>query len=313
VAASELLIRELYLDLRKTIHAWAAVTKQTSQARMGYVGQHLVSVVTGHPGGRSGARGYDLVYQDGAYGEVKTCYRVDQLGKCESCGVVVASTEGVCSGCGSANIKRQDDSKWLIGIRNDEEFRNLLEPRDYYFVLFEFEDLVKADAIVASIWSVDPRAPGFSLAMADYYYNIRANSKSKAPFNLWPYMLKFELMRPLLVYRSVISTGSIRTELFPGRDAPTSWPLSEPSKLARATGLELSVCREIAEALSLPPQPSMSKEALLEQIVTACKKKGMKTQEIADFIARKVYGPLVAKHRLRIPTPFANHLKALGL
>lgn len=37
------------------------ITQQTPQARMGYVGQHLVSVVTGYPGGKSGARGYDLV------------------------------------------------------------------------------------------------------------------------------------------------------------------------------------------------------------------------------------------------------------
>ena len=46
---------------------------------MGYVGQHLVSVVTGYPGGKSGARGYDLVKDDERHGEIKTCYRVDQV------------------------------------------------------------------------------------------------------------------------------------------------------------------------------------------------------------------------------------------
>lgn len=49
---------------------------------MGYVGQHLASIVTGYPGGKSGARGYDMIIDDAQYAEIKTCYRVDQLGKC---------------------------------------------------------------------------------------------------------------------------------------------------------------------------------------------------------------------------------------
>jgi hypothetical protein len=56
VEASEQLIQELYIELKRKVNDWASVTHQTSQARMGYVGQHLVSVVTGYPGGRSGAR-----------------------------------------------------------------------------------------------------------------------------------------------------------------------------------------------------------------------------------------------------------------
>lgn len=76
--ASEQLIRDLYINLRKNVNKWAEVTKQTPQARMGYVGQHLTSVVTGFPGGKSGARGYDLIIKRKPliYGEIKTCYRV---------------------------------------------------------------------------------------------------------------------------------------------------------------------------------------------------------------------------------------------
>lgn len=62
IEASEALIKDLYIDLRAKVNAWSKITQQTPQARMGYVGQHLVSVVTGYPGGKSGARGYDLVY-----------------------------------------------------------------------------------------------------------------------------------------------------------------------------------------------------------------------------------------------------------
>lgn len=48
IEASEQLIYDLYIDLRKKANHWASITHQTAQARMGYVGQHLVSVVTGY-------------------------------------------------------------------------------------------------------------------------------------------------------------------------------------------------------------------------------------------------------------------------
>lgn len=71
IEASEALIKDLYIDLRAKVNAWSKITQQTPQARMGYVGQHLVSVVTGYPGGKSGARGYDLVIDDERHGEIK--------------------------------------------------------------------------------------------------------------------------------------------------------------------------------------------------------------------------------------------------
>lgn len=205
VEASEQLISDLYIELRKKVNLWASITYQTAQARMGYVGQHLVSVVTGYPGGRSGARGKDLVFPSGKYAEIKTCYRVDQLGKCNNCGAAVSGIEPSCPECGSTDIKRNDDLKWLVGIRHDEEFAQILEPKYYYLVLFEFTDLSSPDTVRASIWRVDPRVPGFSYCMIDYYKNIRAASSSKASFNLWPFQLKFDLMRPLLIYRSYIT------------------------------------------------------------------------------------------------------------
>ena len=48
--ASEELIRDLYIDLRNKVNMWSRITMQTPQARMGYIGQHLTSVVTGFPG-----------------------------------------------------------------------------------------------------------------------------------------------------------------------------------------------------------------------------------------------------------------------
>lgn len=89
IEASEQLIKDLYINLRNEVNAWSKITQQTPQARMEYIGQHLVSVVTGFPGGKSGARGYDLVLNKNEFGEIKTCYRVDQLGACKDCGAVV--------------------------------------------------------------------------------------------------------------------------------------------------------------------------------------------------------------------------------
>lgn len=167
IEASEALIKDLYIDLRAKVNAWSKITQQTPQARMGYVGQHLVSVVTGYPGGKSGARGYDLVIDDERHGEIKTCYRVDQLGSCNACGAVVSSLETECAVCRSTSINRKDDSKWLIAIRNNDEFAKLLDPYRYYFVLFEFESIYDSNNndIIASIWEVDPKSKGFAYCM----------------------------------------------------------------------------------------------------------------------------------------------------
>lgn len=61
--------------------------------------------------------------------------------------------------CGSNNIDRKDDSKWLIGIEHEKEFSELLDPKYYYFVLFEFEDIkdINNGNIIAPIWQVNPK------------------------------------------------------------------------------------------------------------------------------------------------------------
>lgn len=263
IEASEALIKDLYIDLRAKVNAWSKITQQTPQARMGYVGQHLVSVVTGYPGGKSGARGYDLVIDDERHGEIKTCYRVDQLGSCNACGAVVSSLETECAVCGSTSINRKDDSKWLIAIRNNDEFAKLLDPYRYYFVLFEFESIYDSNNndIIASIWEVDPKSKGFAYCMIDYYLNIRSQSTSKAPFNMWPHMLKFALTEPTLIYRSKITNdGNIITDVHPYFGLPAQdrarhrlWPqpAAGPAGCRRRRGV-LPVRRAASGAGGLP-------------------------------------------------------------
>ena len=252
--ASEQLLRDLYIELRAKIRRWAAVTKQTPQARMGYVGQHLVSVVTGYEGGRSGARGKDLILSATEFAEIKTCYRIDQLGNCLKCGARVASVESKCPNCGSSDIERHDDSKWLIGFQHEDDFRAVLQPKWIFLALFEFAEPPKVDTIQTSIWRVDPHCPGFALCLVDYRYNIQANSKSGAPFNLWPYLPKFDLMRPLLIYRARIeSNDSVLYLAFSGRDPPQPHLLKPLAKYSRSTNLSSESLASLAIELSACP------------------------------------------------------------
>lgn len=302
VEASEYLISDLYVDLRRRVNKWALRTHQTAQARMGYVGQHLVSTVTGYRGGRSGARGKDLILPDDEYAEIKTCYRVDQLGKCNACNARVASIELSCPECGSENLQRNDDSKWLIGIRHDQEFSNILEPKYYYLVLFEFTDLNSPDTIQSSIWQIESNVPGFSLCMIDYYKNIRAASKSKAPFNLWPYQLKFDVMRPLLIYRSHITKNdNIITHIFPGRDESLPRKLKPLRKYSQSQNLKKEKVLQFAEYMRCSVSSSSNKAKLLDEIQVFIDRTQPNPQTVTDNLAKALYWSDIQYHTSSLP------------
>ncbi|HTP79775.1 MAG TPA: MamI family restriction endonuclease, partial [Bacteroidota bacterium] len=287
VAASETLIQDLYIELRAKIHQWSLLTQQTPQARMGYVGQHLVSVVTGYPGSRSGARGRDLIISNNDYGEIKTCYRVDQLGECSSCHAPVSSIEDKCPVCGSDALIRKDDSKWLISIRNDDEFKQILDPLYYFLVLFEFDDVQQSADIIASIWKVNPKQIGFAYCMIDYYLTIRAKSKSKAPFNLWPYSLKFEIMKPELIYRAIIARDDvIKTVRFPGRDQPKIEPISDLVEHSRSTNLDPSRLKSLAKRLTMSVTGPSNMKSMMTQLETERRKRPIADSDLADALAR---------------------------
>jgi len=310
VAASEHLIFDLYIDLRRRVNSWASITHQTAQARMGYVGQHLVSTVTGYRGGRSGARGKDLILPDDKYAEIKTCYRVDQLGKCNNCNARVASSELSCPECGSKNLQRNDDSKWLIGIRHDQEFSSILEPKCYYLVLFEFTDLNSPDTIQSSIWQVESNVPGFALCMIDYYKNIRSASKSKAPFNLWPYKLKFDVMRPLLIYRSHITKDdSVITRLFPGRDKPLLHRLRPLRKYSRSSNLKKEKILQFAEYMRCSVDSSSNKAKLLGGIQDFIDKTQLSPHMVADNLARALYQSDIQAHTSALPPQIRKEIE----
>ncbi len=137
--------------------------------------------------------------------------------------MTIASIEKICPNqqCGAEgnDIERKDDSKWLLSVKNEKELAELFIPKTYYFVLFEFINLKKAEDIAVKIFEVNPKCPGFALCMIDYYYNIKKN----APFNLWPDSPKFLMMKPKIIYNAEISASdSIRTITFPSQDRPAS-------------------------------------------------------------------------------------------
>ena len=313
--SSEKLIFDLYIDLRKRINAWAGITRQTAQARMGYVGQHLTSVVTGFPGTGSGARGHDLLLPNDEFAEIKTCYRVDQLGLCNSCGASIPSIERECPKCNGGDIKRRDDSKWLIGIRHNEEFAHILEPKTYYLVLFEFVDLQSPDTIRSSIWNVDPKLPGFAYCMVDYRLNIQSKSTSKAPFNLWPYDLKFCLMRPLLIYQSTISavTDSISTEIFPGRDAARLHNLASLEKYSSSRNLTLDKIKLLARLLGVTEEMhGKPKKEILRFIQSHIDRRKIDPVTVADKMAVVLYFQDIKSHIASLPQPLKDRIVKLS-
>lgn len=294
------LLTDLYVRLRFDLKRWASVTHQTPQPRMGYVGQHLVSAVTGFPGGRSGARGDDLKLPDGKVGEIKCCYRVDQLGKCRRCGTAVASIEKICpnTACLSVDLERRDDSKWLLAPKTEQELHDLFIPDRYYFVLFEFVDIQIADDIDVLIYEVDPLSLGFSLCMIDYFFNIRRGNPSAAPFNLWPHVPKFSMMKPRIIYKSVIKADdTIETKIFPGLQQPTFCAFGDLEKYSRATTLSEAAIDQVAIIRRSPFPDGLHqlgaiarKTQKLALLQSTRIRLNWDDESLADDFARAVYG-----------------------
>lgn len=307
IEASEALIKDLYIDLRTKVNAWSEITQQTPQARMGYIGQHLVSIVTGYPGGKSGARGDDLIMGDNKVGEIKSCYRVDQLGKCKTCKSSVSGFETTCASCGSDDIERKEDSKWLIPVKDDAALQKVLSPERYYFVLFEYIDMtnIVGSDIAVSIWEVDPKTKGFAYCMMDYH----VNSTKNAPFNMWPYMIKFALTNPKLIYRSKISvSGEICTEIFPTLDngyydeinpLPTYW-----SSQTITTKHVKNLIKQINASERIT---GLNKKELLEKFEALRQSHNISNLDLCNMLAEEIYLPKIQSKKAQIP----NALKSL--
>lgn len=210
------LIHELVLQPRIKALEWSQITKQTPNMKIGYPGQHLASLVVGMEGCKTGARGNDIV--DGS--EVKSCSRVDSSDKCNNCGEKLSRTEAVCGVCNSTDITRDNTSKWLFTIRNENDLRVLTEDLDRVILVLadypefnqnNFEDIRFQ---VFEIWNNNDRCKEFKNLMTNYYNNIyqvqrgNDNAKTPAPKNFWPYSYQFYKCNPVKVFSCIVKNAN---------------------------------------------------------------------------------------------------------
>ena len=215
--------------------------------RIGYPGQHLASLVTGVEGARTGARGHDLSDKS----EVKSCSRIDQLDKCQSCKAAVARIESNCPSCGSFSVDRRNDSKWLFSIKNEDELKYLLDivPRVVLIISdypnFDQGDWSTIQFQVFEIWPDHPRHANFRTLMTNYYCRIYSRhiadnpSRTPAPKNFWPYSFQFYMCNPIRTFHCVIEDAlenpSINTLEYvePGIDRNGVMPVRMPYSLLK--------------------------------------------------------------------------------
>lgn len=247
VSLIEKFINDIIITPKHTLTQWARITNQTPAAKIGYVGQHLASLITGIPGTGSGARGDDL--SDGS--EVKSCNKVDQVDKCKECGARVLRIEEKCSKCGSTNIQRRDDSKWLFSVRDEhelEQYRNLnrivLLLMDY--PNFETKDFKDIRISSFEIYPKEERMHIFNDLISNHYYNIYkpkqdANQHTN-PMNLHPWSFQFYKCNPIKTFECIIKNIDTNPKILidsnsyitPERNRDISIsPVPMPSKLLK--------------------------------------------------------------------------------
>lgn len=208
-------IKDMIIEPRRKAHYWSKITNQTPNLKIGYPAQHLASLICGMKGNAVGARGDDIV--DGT--EVKECSKVDQSDKCKDCKETVLRSDKTCPYCGSSNIQRNNDSKWLIGIRSDDELRMLLEetPRFIFIVTdypnFKEQDFDTMRIRAFEIWVKSDRCSNFRTLMENYYNYIFKEHKKKdpnknpAPKNLFPDNFPFYMCNPIKTFECIIKNG----------------------------------------------------------------------------------------------------------
>jgi predicted RNA-binding Zn-ribbon protein involved in translation (DUF1610 family) len=172
-------------------------------------------------GTKTGARGNDIV--DGS--EVKSCSRVDQLDTCNDCSEKVLRIENTCPNCGSANIKRMDDSKWLFTIRSENDLKVLTQDVDRIVLTladypeFEQNNFESLRFQIFEIWTKSPRNQNFVQLMTNYYYKIYSEHKKKspnktpAPKNFWPYSYQFYMCNPIKILNCIVKNANTNPKI----------------------------------------------------------------------------------------------------
>lgn len=258
------MLDELMINPRLKLIEWSKITKQTPNIKIGYPGQHLASLVTGVEGSRTGARGNDLCDAS----EVKSCSRIDQLDKCKDCKAAVARLEDECPECGSTNIERRNDSKWLFTIRSQEELDLLTKQIDrVLLILGDHPDFASGDFTTLrfqafEIWPKDPRGARFAELMKNYYnltylgHRAKDPSKTPAPKNFWPESFQFYMCNPIKTFSCTVKDAEtnpkVSIDLLVDPSADRSAMASELMPPALLNGEELPVLSALEDEVLAP-------------------------------------------------------------
>ena len=222
---NEKLIKEFIKDMilmpSVTAHKWSEITNQTPNLKIGYPGQHLASLITGMKGNATGARGNDII--DGS--EVKSCSKIDQSDKCLECKSNVLRSLNKCPKCGSSNIKRNNDSKWLIPVRSEDELNLLInETPRFIFIVTDYPNFINNNyndirIRAFEIWVKYSRCEKFITMMKSYYENIylkhiqKNPNKTPAPKNLFPDNYPFYMCNPIKTFECIIKNALSESEI----------------------------------------------------------------------------------------------------
>lgn len=215
-------LKNVIIKPHKNLLKWSKITNQTPSLKIGYPGQHLVSIITGMKGTGTGARGLDII--DGT--EVKSCNRIDQVDKCNSCNSNVLRSLKKCPYCKSRDIKRNNDSKWLITISDKEDLKNILRKPRIMFLIFDYPDFSNSNfnkirIRCFEIWNITPRTKNFKKLLYQYYNNIfipnlqkkiqKGSTKKPAPKNFWPDSFQFYMCNPIKIFECEIDKFNTQT------------------------------------------------------------------------------------------------------
>ena len=206
-------ISDLFINPRKTMYEWSSITEQTAHIKIGYVGQHLASVLLNTKGCKTAARGEDCMDKS----EVKSCSRVDQSDKCKRCKINLTKFDKVCPKCKKNDkIKRNNDSKWLLTIRSESDLKKYLDLDRLVLIIEEYPNFDKNnfDDIVIKVYEIYPKkekCKHFKSILMEYWENIYKANREKnpkkvpAPKNLWPYSFQFYMCNPVKIFECKIS------------------------------------------------------------------------------------------------------------
>lgn len=133
--------------------------------------------------------------------------------------------------------------------------------------------------------------------MIDYYFNIKPGQAKGAPFNLWPFDLKFQLMRPSWIYHALIGADdTVRTLRF---DDPEPVPVDSFEALDRSKTLSDNVLRDLALRRGVSAN-GMVRRSLLAALqrarVAGNWDEGQLANELSELIYPKI--PAVAQELL---------------